>query len=250
MKIDLKQNMSDQSSKKMNQKVSEKVNCNVCEKELCKNSIKKHKETCDICERELCKNSKKKHKESEHGGVNSSKKKEIAQKKEEEHTRKETTKDKEIPPTNWSKVWFGMLGDPPLQSTRDIENDMDEYFLAPEEPNTIVSTAEIEHLLIEKDDSLLDVALEFDNHVEGEEDWMNQTNPFASQLGQEMRRMSLQEVQSCKDCKKTTTELNRVRNQYNNHLVHSNKKMKAAEGQKEFLRTQYNLAQNETEKMK
>ena len=242
--------MSDINIKKV--KPSEKVNCNVCDKELCKNSIKKHMEICEVCEMEFCKNSIKKHKETEHNVVNSSKKKEITPKKIEENSKKnETTKDKEerLMTKTWSKVWFGNQEDAPFQSTQDIEKDMDEYFMAPEEPITTVSADEIDHLLLEKDDSLLNVALEMDN-VDAEDDWMNQTNPFSSQLGQEMRRQSLQEIQSCKDCKTVTKELNNIRNQFNKLLIHSNSRMKAAEVQKDFLRTQNKQAQDETEKTK
>ena len=243
--------MSDQSVKKV--KPSEKVNCNVCDKELCKNSIKKHMEICDVCEVEFCKNSLKRHKENDHNVVNTLKKKEITPKKKEETSKKNESNDhneENMLRTIWSKVWFGNEGDAPLQSTQDIEKDMDEYYMAPEEPITTVSADEIDHLLCEKEDSLLNVALEMDNNMDGEDDWINQTNPFSSQLGQEMRRQSLQEARSCKDCKTATKELNSLRNQYNKLLIHSNNRMKAAEVQKDFLRTQTKQAQDETERNK
>ena len=129
-------------------------------------------EICDLCEIEFCKNLIKKHKENEHNVVSTLKKIEITPKKKEENAKKnETNNDNEetLLTTMWSKVWLGNQEDAPLQSTQNIEKDMDEYFMAPKEPINTVSTDEIGILLCEKEDSLLNVALEMDNDVDGEE---------------------------------------------------------------------------------
>ena len=102
---------------------------------------------------------------------------------------------------------------------------------------------------MEKEDSILGEVIELENNLEVGDDWFNETsqNVFGSEFGQELRRLSLQPQKSCNECKKEKLKVTNLKNQYDQLVVRSNKSLKAAEGQKTFLRKQFRLAETEIE---
>ena len=134
----------------------------IIQKVIPKTSVK---ENCDICNKEIGKSFMRKHKEKQHNVAfvtkkkedNSKKKEDVLKKKEDISQEKEgTSMDesmKEInveKEENWSKVW---ISEPvPKMSTLEVEEQLDEI----EEPLITLSTKELNDYMRKSSDSILE----------------------------------------------------------------------------------------------
>ena len=221
--------MSEKVSKKAAEQDSQKIKCDICEKMLVKGSLKRHRET-------------------QHKVMTSVRKSQATTNKKKETLKNEEVSDKneeEVNQEPWSKVWFSNEDAAPSLSTRD----MDQYFEDTDVLHPTFSTGELVSLMDEKEDSILAEVEKLEANMDLSEEWFQESsqNPFGSQFGQEMRRLSLQPLRSCNECKETKSESSKIRKQYDKLLISTNNKLKGAEVQKTFLRKQLKLAESEVQ---
>ena len=241
MSVKIVKKVADQASKKTDQK----INCDICHKVLVKGSLKRHNET----QHKVTNISKKKEATTEKTEDTPKKNEDSPKKNEDTPKKKEDSEEKENEASNeevtWSKVWVSNISAPPVLSTQD----MDQYLREKDTVYPTFSTGELDDFLLEKNDSILDQIVELENNLEVREEWFKESsqNTFGSDFGKELRRLSLQPVKSCKDCKELKTEYSDLRKQHDKLLIRTTNTLKSAEEQKLFLRKQLKLAEKEVE---
>ena len=242
--------MSDLNSKKVASLNTKKVTGLTTKKVALKSS---DKVKCDVCEKELVRGSLKKHKEVQHG------KKEEAKKKKN-YTVKNDDENQ--------KVVTNVKGDENVNDSNE-EADESEFYDCLEEEieegelvklgnaeyercKPLVSTEELESYL-PQDDSLLAEFLAVEK-VADEKVYIEKQfgDMFRSNFAEDMRRHSLdmQSQKNCNGCYIKSAEMSKLRKQYDQMIIKTDNLLKSTEGTKLFLRKQLKLAQIEVEENK
>lgn len=242
--------MSDMNSKKVTGLTTKKVTGLSTKKVALKSS---DKIKCDVCEKELARGSLKKHKDVQHG------KNEEAKKKSDDSVKNYDDNQEDVANVESDENVYKPYGEPEEIDFYDcLEEEVEDGELIKlgnaeyEKCKPLVSTEELDSYL-PQDDSLL---AEFISVEKVANEKLNMEKQFGdmfrSSFAEDLRRHSLdmQSQKNCNECDSTKAEMFDMRQQYDKMIIKTNNLLKATEGTKTYLRKQLKMSETEVENNK